>query len=227
MYIFLDTETTGTGSDDRLCQIAFKNEDGLVVDELFNPGMPISLEAMAVHHITNEMVADKPPFKGSPACEKLKALLGDEKGILVAHNAKFDLDMLRKEAIQAERAICTYKLSRHLDQEGSIPQYNLQYLRYYLKLDIDAVPHSALGDILVLEGLFHRIHARFMSTGEAEAVAQMLKISNGPVLIARMPFGKHKGQKMAQVPTSYLNWLLGTDIDDDLAYTARYYLGEK
>ena len=55
----------------------------------------------------------------------------------------------------------------------------------------------------------------------------MLKISNGPVLIARMPFGKHKGQKMAQVPTSYLNWLLGTDIDDDLAYTARYYLGEK
>ncbi|MBW2635869.1 MAG: 3'-5' exonuclease, partial [Deltaproteobacteria bacterium] len=43
MYIFLDTETTGTGPDDRLCQIAFKNEDGLVVDELFNPGMPISL----------------------------------------------------------------------------------------------------------------------------------------------------------------------------------------
>ena len=26
MFIFLDTETTGTGEDDRLCQIAFKTE---------------------------------------------------------------------------------------------------------------------------------------------------------------------------------------------------------
>jgi len=35
MFIFLDTETTGTGKEDRLCQIAFKTETGLIVDELF------------------------------------------------------------------------------------------------------------------------------------------------------------------------------------------------
>ena len=101
MYIFLDTETTGTGPDDRLCQIAFKTGKGLVVDELFNPGKPIAIEAMAVHHITNEMVATKPPFKGSPAYEKLKALLDDEQSILVAHNAQFDLNMLQREGIEA------------------------------------------------------------------------------------------------------------------------------
>ncbi len=224
MYIFLDTETTGTGPDDRLCQIAFKTDKGLLVDELFNPGKPIAIEAMAVHHITNEMVADKPFFKGSPAYEKLETLLDDEQGILVAHNARFDLDMLRREGIRTDRAICTYKLTRHLDKEGSIPQYNLQYLRYYLKLDIEAVPHSALGDILVLEGLFRRIRARFETTDEADAAAQMLKISNEPVLIARMPFGKHKGRKMDQVPIDYLNWLKKTDIDEDLAYTVQYHL---
>ncbi len=60
MFIFLDTETTGTGLDDRLCQIAFKPEDGLAVCELFNPGMPISIDAMAVHHITNKMVQEYP-----------------------------------------------------------------------------------------------------------------------------------------------------------------------
>ena len=184
MYIFLDTETTGTGPDDRLCQIAFKTDDGRVVDELFNPGRPIAIEAMAVHHITNEMVKDKPLFKGSPACEKLKTLLDRDKGIVVAHNAKFDLDMLGREGIQADRAICTYKLSRYLDKEGTIPQYNLQYLRYYLKLDIDAVPHSALGDILVLEGLFKRIRTQFDPAGEEDAAARMLKISNQPVLVA-------------------------------------------
>jgi hypothetical protein len=31
MFIFLDTETTGTGPDDRLCQIAFKPEVGPAV----------------------------------------------------------------------------------------------------------------------------------------------------------------------------------------------------
>lgn len=224
MYIFLDTETTGTGPDDRLCQIAFKTDHGPVVDALFNPGRTIAIEAMAVHHITNEMVAERPPFRGSPAYEKLESLLNDEQGIIVAHNAQFDLDMLRREGIQTDKAICTYKLTRFLDKEGSIPQYNLQYLRYFLKLDIDAVPHSALGDILVLEGLFHRIRAQFDSKNEADAAAQMLRISREPVLVARMPFGKHKGQKMDQVPPGYLEWLLTTDLDEDLAYTARHYL---
>jgi DNA polymerase III epsilon subunit-like protein len=224
MYIFLDTETTGTGPDDRLCQIAFKTDKGLVVDELFNPGRPIAIEAMAVHHITNEMVADQPSFKDSPAHKKLETLLKDEQSILVAHNARFDLDMLRREGMQTDKAICTYKLTRYLDKEGRIPQYNLQYLRYYLKLDIDAVPHSALGDILVLEGLFRRIRAQFEPVDEADAAAQMLKISSEPVLVARMPFGKHKGKKMDQIPPDYLQWLLSTDLDEDLAHTARYHL---
>ena len=65
MFIFLDTETTGAGPSDRLCQIAFKAEEGTAVNELFNPGMPISIDAMTVHHITNEMVRDKPSFRGS------------------------------------------------------------------------------------------------------------------------------------------------------------------
>ena len=38
MFIFLDTETTGTGPDDRLCQIAFKPEVGKTVNQMFNPG---------------------------------------------------------------------------------------------------------------------------------------------------------------------------------------------
>ncbi len=36
---------------------------------------------------------------------------------------------------------------------------------------------------------------------------------------------KHKGLKMAEVPRDYLEWLSGTDLDEDLAYTVRHYLG--
>jgi DNA polymerase III epsilon subunit-like protein len=75
MFIFLDTETTGNGPADRLCQIAFKIKGGYTVNELFNPGMPISIDAMTVHHITNEMVLDKPAFRNSDTWSKLQDLI--------------------------------------------------------------------------------------------------------------------------------------------------------
>ena len=78
MFILLDTETTGTGSADRLCQIAFKIKGGYTVNELFNPGMPISIDAMTVHHITNEMVRDKPKFNGSATWKQLQDLVNSD-----------------------------------------------------------------------------------------------------------------------------------------------------
>ena len=87
MFIYLDTETTGSGPEDRLCQIAFKTDTSNTVDELFNPGMPISVEAMSIHHITNEMVAGKPPFKGSDAYNQLQSMFVRDDAVLVAHVA--------------------------------------------------------------------------------------------------------------------------------------------
>ena len=54
MFIFLDTETTGSGP-----------ENGEAVSGLFNPGKPNSIDAMVVQHITEKMVADKPAFQES------------------------------------------------------------------------------------------------------------------------------------------------------------------
>ena len=68
MFIFLDTETTGNEVDDRLCQIAFKAENEPAVNQLFNPGRPISIEAMSVHHITNAAVRQMPCIAWSPSC---------------------------------------------------------------------------------------------------------------------------------------------------------------
>ncbi|MEJ2158758.1 MAG: exonuclease domain-containing protein [Desulfobacteraceae bacterium] len=225
MFIFLDTETTGTGPDDRLCQIAFKPEQGRGYSGLFNPGRPIAVEAMAVHHITNEMVKDKPRFKESAVCMQLSDLVADPNSIVVAHNAKFDIDMLRKEGIDPPKVICTLKLARYLDKAGAIPQYNLQYLRYYLDLKVEAKAHDAMGDIIVLEALFRRIHARFESDGVKEIESEMIRISHTPILIARMPFGKHKGMLFSEIPTDDLEWLYGTDLDEDMAHTVRHQLG--
>ncbi len=225
MFVYLDTETTGTDSDDRLCQIAFKTGQGTVVNELFNPGKPIAIEAMAVHHITNEMVRDKAPFKDSPAYQALKELIADPDNVIVAHNAKFDISMINREGIHPPKVICTLKLARFLDKEGVIPQYNLQYLRYYLDLRVEATAHDALGDILVLEMLFKRIHARFIKDGVENCIDEMIRISNSPILVARMPYGKHKGMRFSEIPTDYLQWLYSTDLDEDLKHTVGHYLG--
>ena len=58
------------------------------------------------------------------------------------------------------------------------------------------------------------------------SIADMINIGSSPVLVPRMPFGKHKGLNMEEVPKDYLEWLSGTDLDEGLAYTVRHYLGQ-
>ena len=146
------------GPDDRLCQIAFKPENGPAVSGLFNPGKPISIDAMVVHHITDKMVADKPPFKESDEYERLKELVSDINNVIVAHNARLDMQMLQMEDLYTPRVICTLELARYLDKTGVIPKYKLQYLRYFLGLDKDhgagrGIDHVELQPLLICYAL--------------------------------------------------------------------------
>lgn len=228
MFIFLDTETTGTEKEDRLCQLAYKTETGKIVNQLFKPSLPIAIEPMSIHHITNEMVENKPAFKDSFEYQKLVDLLNDDKNILVAHNAKFDVDMLEKEGIHPKKVICTLKLARHMDPEGKIPKYSLQYLRYFLGIKVEATAHDALGDILVLEKLFERLFVKMSkSIGPAAVENRMMDISSKPVLLSRMYFGKHKRKFFREIPKDDLQWLSGQDdLDEDMRFTVGHYLNQ-
>ena len=115
-------------------------------------------------------------------------------------------------------------MARYFDKDGVIPRYSLQYLRYYLNLTVDATAHTALGDILVLEAIFQHIHALAVEEFGDDAVAKIVEVSNKPVLYRRMPFGKHKGLKMEEVPADYLQWLAKTDLDGDLRFTVEHFL---
>lgn len=226
MYIYLDTETTGIEDEDRLCQLAYKSDQGHQLNELFKPPLPIKIGAMATHHITERMVSDKPAFIGSSAQINLCSLLRDPQSVVVMHNAEYDLKMLLKEGVQVQQAICTLKIARALDSEGEIESYKLQYLRYYYGIEVNAQAHDAWGDILVLEQLFILYWAKFreMFATDAEIFSEMLRITQNPVLIPKMPFGKHKGSHFRDVPKDYLQWMLGQDFNEDLLYTARHYL---
>lgn len=238
--VFLDTETTGLGKEDRLCQVAYKFQ-GEEKESLFKPPVPISVESMSVAHVTNKMVADKEPFVGSEMFQELKNIF-EKDNILVAHNAGFDAEMLRKEGLEIKRMIDTFKIAHYLDHEGKIPRYNLQYLRYYFEFDVaDAPAHNALGDIRVLEVIFDYYWEKMLAiknTPEA-AISEMLKISAEPILIRKFNFGKYTGEwveEVAKKDANYLRWLLGEknkarengeEEDENWIYTLRYHLNEK
>ncbi len=237
--IFFDTETTGNTEKDFLCQIAYKtgNEN---FTRLYKPPIKIPPEASAVHHISNKMVVDKPSFHESGDLEKIKKLFEDKNSIVVAHNALFDLMMLKKEGIEPKRFICTLRLARHLDKEEKIERYNLQYLRYLLEIEIDATAHDAMGDVLVLEKLFERLKNKMQKEPEGENLSEdemlekMTEISSHPSLLRTFNFGKHNGKKIeevAKIDRGYLEWLLAQklesdQIDEDWIYTLKHYLGK-
>lgn len=237
--IFFDTETTGNTDKDFLCQIAYKIGEE-TFNELYKPEIKIPPEASAVHHITNKMVEGKKSFKDSGDLEKIKKLFEDEDSVVIAHNAPFDLTIIKKEGIEPANFICTLRVVRHLDKGEKIEKYNLQYLRYFLEIEVEGVAHDALGDVLVLEKLFERLkHKIQKESGEENldengAIQKMIEISSHPSLLQTFKFGKHNGKKIEdviKVDRGYLEWLLeqklnGDGIDEDWIYTLKYYLNK-
>ncbi len=98
--IFLDTETTGLSpeSGDRVIEIGCvemlnRRLSGRNLHFYLNPERANSEDAVKVHGLTDEFLADKPLF-GAVADEFLEYVSGAE---IVIHNAAFDVGFLNEE----------------------------------------------------------------------------------------------------------------------------------
>lgn len=230
--IFLDTETTGNDvSKDRLSQVCYRTEEGGVKTEYFKPPIPMSVKSMSITHITNKMLEGKQSFADSQMKKDLEILFKD--GVLVAHNAKFDVAILEAEGLKIPKYICTYKVAQHLDEKGVIPEYNLQFLRYYLDLEVEGNAHDAEGDVNVLYAIFERLLQKMIEvTGDRDnAIQTMIEISTKPTLYKIFSFGKHKGKTVEEVVSTdkgYIDWLYKTKLasgeEDDWIFTIEHHL---
>lgn len=234
--LFLDTETTGLDAEDRLCQVAYSyykktssGEWGMNgMSGFIKPPVPIKVGAMAVSHITNEMVKDAQPFEESGMKTALLSFV--EKGhILVAHNAPFDLAMLAKEGVVFENYIDTKKMSHALDPNSEMESHRLQYLRYYYGVELpDAVAHSAEGDVAVLVVVYEKLSELLGNP----SIEELIELSKRPVLHTKFKFGKYNGNDIASVAAvnpGYLEWLLKNkeesgQNEEDWIYTLKHYL---
>ncbi len=232
MLIYLDLETTGLEEADRICSLGLivdREDDTLAVEEFIKPSRKIRPEAMAVHHITNEMLKEAPAFSDAQITRLLQEYNSDEN-ILVAHNISFDLGMLAKEGFFWKGGIIdTLKCSRHLIDE--IDRFSLQFLRYELglyrsekreaeQLGLELKPHSALSDA------FHvRLLHQYLN--EIADDSKLMELTIEPVLIKKFVFGKYKDHYLEEVAMNdagYLRWMLDQTIDEDLEYSIKHFL---
>ena len=215
ILIALDTETTGMKADDDICEFAWAELDSdlNVVREagsLIKPSCPISHGAAGVHGITDDDVINAPSL---PEWLASHAHPFEEKDILaIGHNINFDLRYLGRY-IEFSGSLCTLKLSRHLYPD--VENHKMQTLRHYLGIKVDASAHSASGDVRVLVAVLKRmVEDSGMSLGE------MIEVTNKPSVVAKMPFGKHKGKSLNALPEEYRAWLLSLpDLSDDLRHS--------
>lgn len=99
--IVLDTETTGLDyTKEKMVEFAaVRLENGKIKDEfqtLINPKQHIRKSSMAIHGITQEMVADAPTEE--EAMPKILEFIGDYP--IVAHNAIFDYTFINEACIR-------------------------------------------------------------------------------------------------------------------------------
>lgn len=204
--IFYDTETTGVKADkDRIIEIAaFDPVLNRTFEKMVNPGIPIPAEATAVHHISNEMVAEAPPFS-EVAQQFVTFCEGDV--VLIAHNNDgFDVHFLRNEFARHQVEMPGWKFLDSLKwarrYRPDLPRHTLQFLR-----EIYGIPsnnaHRALDDVIVLHQVFS------MMTDDL-TITEIFSLINKPKQLQHMPFGKHQGVPLAQVPRDYLKWLAGS-----------------
>ncbi len=233
MNIFLDLETTGVEKIDRLCSVAMITDE-ISHCELINPEKKVPPSAMAVHHITNEMLQDKLTFEQSKTAELLLEL-NSTQNVLIGHNIGFDIDMLSREgSVWQGGFIDTLKCTRELIG-SEIEQFSLQFLRYELRLHLQErdlakrlgvtiQAHNALSDAMHVKMLYEYL----LGSATHE---ELMRISVEPVLILKLPFGKYRGrfiEDVARRDEKYLNWMLNSlsDLDEDLRYSIKHYLVE-
>lgn len=91
--VFVDTETTGFSSDAVVIEVGVVDLTGETLFETFlKPPIPIPQDSIAVHGITEDMVASAPTWKD--AWSDLESVLSNR--FIGMYNAEFDLRMMKQ-----------------------------------------------------------------------------------------------------------------------------------
>lgn len=216
--IIFDTETTGFGDDAKIIEaswVAFDDSPETLLDyaagvsfcQRYDPGVPSSLGALATHHILDSELVGCPP-------SEIFSL--PDVRYLVGHNVDFDWRMAGRPDV---KRICTLALSRMLFPD--LDCHNLTAMAYFFLGD-DAKrqvknAHSAFCDVQTTRIVLSHLLLYTDDMGFPKTWDGLWEASERARIPTVMPFGKHKGTPISEVPRDYISWLLRQpDIDEYL-----------
>jgi len=234
----IDTETTGFDEPD-VIELAwmgplhvFSPPDAGIEKMRFRPRKPISLGAMAVHHILDEDLAGEPEWPGSwtPPAD-----------YIVAHSVDYDWKAIGQPNV---KRICTLALSRRLWPD--LDSHSLSALTYHFTDRREAREllkgaHGAATDVeLCCRVLCQILRAmpkvaswdRLWDASERARVPTHLDFGKyGPKSDWAKAHNQPKGMPIADLPhldSNYLWWLLSGKCDqvNDDPYLAKALRGE-
>jgi len=199
--IIADTETTGI-EDSEVIELAFIDLDeklqlspAPIFHQFYTPAKPITLGALAAHHILPSKLV------GYPA--SINAKLPDNTAYIIGHNIDFDWKVLGSPNV---RRICTLALARRAWPD--LDSYTQSALMYHIHgateqtRDRLSEAHSAAADILFC----HDILKAVCTILDIHNIEQLYAASEDARIPTKMPFGKHKGEPIADVPRNYVLW---------------------
>ncbi len=239
--VFFDVETTGLNVlRDRILQIALikyaKNGgEPKELSMLINPSMPIAPDAMAIHGITPEDLANKPIF--GEVAQELFDFIGDAD--LGGYNAaRFDIPMLMEEFarvgmefdVSERRIIDAQRIFYKME-----PRTLKAALRFYCQKELEDA-HDALADVRATVEVFKgqiafyegknmtdeagktvetpikndmQVIHDFTNDLNTVDVTQRLKYDHKGDIVFN--FGKYQGQLVSQIlakDKQYYHWIL-------------------
>lgn len=205
-YIF-DSETTGA-KEPEIVEAAWLHIDSVVslnvVNEFlgrFKPSKAIELKALAIHHILDEELTG--------CCPSASFQLPADAKYLIGHNIDYDWEAAGNPEV---KRICTLGISKRLWPTAD--SHNQSALLYLLERqragELLRQAHSAGADVrnnLIL--LNHIVDQTAVCTWD-----ELWDLSESCRVPELMPFGKHKGARISDIPADYKRWLLNQpDID--------------
>jgi len=243
--IYLDTETAGfpehksfTENDELLIQLAYATEDNGIMtfqQTYCKNQVDIRTSAMAIHHITPEMLEDKPYIRNTNEYKYLKNEI-EEDSYIIAHNAPFDIGIMKREGLDMSnmKVIDTLKIAKFInDNHQEWESLSLGYLKYWFRLDkyresfmkaynldITLTAHDAISDVVDLILLTKKIQKEYNASLE-----DMCHITDKPLFLKHVPNGTNRGKLFSELSTNQLEWQAENSWDKDVQFTCKKMLG--
>lgn len=246
----IDFESTGMSPVDAgLCEIGYCDLRSTAADllgapsnwevagghaRLCNPGVPITPETEAIHHIGNDDVAEQPDWKPLLAA-LLRSAEKDDVIAYAAYGAEMEQMWMHPDWMGSEPPpmLDVYKVGLRVWGEQP-PHHSNRALQYWRRpkglRKADALPnHRAYQDALVTAYLL-----RDLLNDEGATIGQMVEWTKQPALTVKCYLAQYrnegKGTPWSEVTTDYLDWIVnraGFHDKPDIRFTAAYHLEQR